>query len=350
MVPIIYQPVKNGVFRNYLNVPVNLSGYGPACSADVNHLIKRYDFYQENNMENKNIFSLLSDGIVDAVETGSIGTVLVNSRSRLPASGVAYQPNLVLTADHVVENEEDIVITSADRQQFKATLVGRDPGSDLALLKLEGATLTAAQVSHKEARIGQLALALGRPSLEGVQVSLGAISSMGGPVRNGRGGLLEKYLQAEVNPLPGFSGGPLIDTEGSVLGINTSGIAGGILLTIPVSIAWTVAEALATHGRIQHGYIGIRSQPVKLPDSAREVLEHDQKTGLLLVGLEEDGPAVQSGLMIGDILVAVNSSPVTDPDALWMQLSGKLVGKSIPVDVLRGGQKKVIMVLVAERK
>jgi S1-C subfamily serine protease len=301
-------------------------------------------------MENNNVFTLLSDGIAHAVETGAAGTVLVNSRRRFPASGVVYQANLVLTADHVVENDDDIVILGPDHQQYKAALVGRDPGSDLALLKLEGSALSAVQVSKKDPQIGQLALALGRPSPEGPQVSLGVISSMGGPVRNGRGGLLEKYLQAEVNPLPGFSGGPLIDTEGLVLGINTSGIAGGILLTIPVPIAWVVAETLAVHGRIQHGYIGIRSQPVKIPESAQDALGRKQDTGLLLVGLEEDGPSIKAGLMVGDILVAVNSNPVTDPDELWMQLSGNSVGKNIPVEVLRGGQKKVIMVLVAERK
>ena len=301
-------------------------------------------------MNNDNVFKLLSDGMAAAVESGSAGTVTVHSRDRFPASGVVYRADMVLTADHVVENEEGIVVVRADRQQFKAVLAGRDPGSDLALLKLETPALSAAQPSQGEARVGQMALALGRPSLEGIQASLGIISSMGGPVRNGRGGLLEKYLQAEVNPLPGFSGGPLVDTQGNILGINTSGIAGGILLTIPVALAWSVADALALHGRIQHGYLGIRSQPVKLPETAPDILARDQKNGLLLVGLEEDGPAVSSGLMVGDILVGVNANPVSDPDGLWMQLSGNWVGKDIPVEVLRGGEKKVIMVLVAERK
>ena len=301
-------------------------------------------------MKNDNVFALLSDSMAAAVESGSAGTVTVHARERFPASGVVFRADLVLTADHVVENEDEIYVVGADHQPYKAALAGRDPGSDLALLRLETPALSAVQPAPEEARIGQLALALGRPSPDGIQASLGIISSMGGPVRNGRGGLLEKYLQAEVNPLPGFSGGPLVDAEGRVLGVNTSGIAGGILLTIPVSLAWAVAETLALHGRVQHGYLGIRSQPVKLPEFAREVLGRDQKNGLLLVGLEEDGPALTSGLLVGDTLVGVNANPVSDPDALWMQLSGNWVGKSIPVEVLRGGEKKVIMVLVAERK
>jgi S1-C subfamily serine protease len=134
-----------------------------------------------------------------------------------------------------------------------------------------------------------------------------------------------------------------------VLGLNTSGLAGGILLTIPVSTAWAVADILAKHGRIQRGYLGIRSQPVKLSAPAEE-LGREQETGLLLVGLEEDGPALKAGLMVGDILVGINQHPVTDPDDLWMQLSGEVVGRSIPLEVLRGGQKKTIMVTIAERK
>ena len=301
-------------------------------------------------MDTNNVFTLLSDSIVNAVESASASTVLVNSRRRFPASGLAYRPDLVLTADHVIENEDDILVLDAAQRPHKAVLAGRDPGSDLALLRLEGPVLTAFQPCTKEARIGQLALALGRPSPEQVQISLGAISAMGGPVRNGRGGLLEKYLQAEVNPQPGFSGGPLVDTEGQLLGINTSGIAGGILLTIPLAIAWATAEALALHGRILHGYLGIRSQPVKLPDSAAAVLGRGQQTGLLLIGLEDDGPAVKSGLMVGDILVALNANPLADPDDLWMQLAGKWVGQNVPLEILRAGQKEVIMVLVAERK
>jgi len=300
-------------------------------------------------MTTKNAFALISEALVEVAEMGAEATVLVSARRHLPASGIVYQPDLVLTADHVVERDEDILVAAANGLKTKAKLVGRDPGSDLALLKLESAMPAVAQAAKSEGRVGQLTLALGRPTLEGIQASLGVISAVGGPVRNGRGGLLERYLQAEVNPMPGFSGGPLVDAEGAVLGLNTSGLAGGILLTIPVSTAWAVADILAKHGRIQRGYLGIRSQPVKLSAPAEE-LGREQETGLLLVGLEEDGPALKAGLMVGDILVGINQHPVTDPDDLWMQLSGEVVGRSIPLEVLRGGQIKTIMVTIAERK
>jgi S1-C subfamily serine protease len=300
-------------------------------------------------MTTKNGFSLISEALVEVVEVGAAYTVLVSARRHLPASGIIYQPDLVLTADHVIERDEDILVAAANGLKIKAKLIGRDPGSDLALLKLESALPAVAQAAKSESRVGQLTLALARPTLDGIQASLGVISAIGGPVRNGRGGLLERYLQAEVNPMPGFSGGPLVDAEGTVLGINTSGLAGGMLLTIPVSTAWAVADILAKHGRIKRGYLGIRSQPVKLSTSSNP-LGRGQETGLLLVGLEEDGPAVKAGLMVGDILVGINQHPVTDPDDLWMQLSGEVVGRSIPLEILRAGQNKTIMVTITERK
>ena len=300
-------------------------------------------------MTNKNGFAIFSDALVEVVELGAASTVLVSARRHLPASGIVYQPDLVLTADHVIERDEDILVVAADNAQIKAKVVGRDPGSDLALLKLESNLPSVARAAESEGRVGQLTLALARPSLEGIQTSLGVISAIGGPVRNRRGGLLERYLQAEVNPMPGFSGGPLVNAEGAVLGLNTSGLAAGFLLTVPVSIAWRVADILGKHGRIKRGYLGIRSQPVKLSMTENE-LGRKQEAGLLLVGLEEDGPAIEAGLLVGDIMVAINEHPVTDPDDLWMQLSGDVVGSSIPLEVLRGGLKKIIMVMIAERK
>jgi S1-C subfamily serine protease len=298
----------------------------------------------------KNQFSLLSDALADVVASGAGATVLVNGRNRMPASGIAYQADLVLTADHVVERDEDILIVTPEGEQLKATLAGRDPGSDLALLRLEKPALKPAGVSKVEPRVGQLTLALARPSLEGVQASMGIISAIGGPVRNSRGGLLNRYLQAEVNPLPGFSGGPLLDAESQVLGLNTSGLAGGLLITIPVSTAWSVGEILAKHGRIRRGYLGIRSQSAKVPESVQESLGSRQEYGLLLVGIEESGPAEAAGLMVGDMITAINGNRVCDPDDLWVQLSGDVVDSSIPVEVLRGGQKMTIAVKIAERK
>jgi S1-C subfamily serine protease len=179
---------------------------------------------------------------------------------------------------------------------------------------------------------------------------LGVVSAVGGPVRTRRGSLLENYLRTDTIPYPGFSGGPLIDASGRVLGINTSGLAPGLSLTIPVTLAWGIAEALAQHGRVRRGYLGIRSQPVAIPGAGRQALGREQESGLLLVGVEEGSPASQGGLMVGDILVGLGDEPITDPDQLLSRLVGTIVGQPTPVEVLRGGQPLKITVKIGERK
>lgn len=300
--------------------------------------------------ENENSLTMLSDAMANAVEMGGAVTVVVNARRRMPASGIVYQSDLILTADHVVERDDDIRITLPDGETLSAVVAGRDPGNDLALLRLSGASLTAAQAAPQPARVGQLALALGRPGSDGIQASLGVVSAVGGPVRTGRGGLLENYLRTDTIPYPGFSGGPLIDTEGRVLGLNTSGLARGISLTIPTAAAWLVAEILAQHGHVRRGFLGIRSQPVPVPPLQQQALGRDQESGLLLVGLEPGGPAEQAGLLVGDILVAIAGQPVGDADELLTRLVGSIVGQPTPLQVLRGGQPLLITVTIGERK
>jgi S1-C subfamily serine protease len=288
--------------------------------------------------------------MAEAVVKAGAATVMVNARRRFPASGIAYAANMVLTADHVVERDDDISVVLPDGSQLKATVAGRDPGSDLAVLRLERAAASAAEPAPQDPRVGQLALSLGRPTEEGIQASLGIVSAIGGPVRTGRGGLLDRYLRTDAIPYPGFSGGPLVDTAGRVIGVNTSGLARGASLAIPVGLAWQIAETLAKHGRVRRGFLGVRSQPVTIPAAQQKTLSREQSSGLLLVGVEENSPAEASGLLVGDIIVAIGGQPVTDADQLLASLVGDVVGKPVPVQVLRGGQATSIQVTIGERK
>ncbi len=296
------------------------------------------------------ILTDFSNGLASAVEKGGAGTVLVDARRRYPASGIAYAADLVLTADHVVTREEDLSVSNADGKAASVSLAGRDPGSDLALLRLGEKILTPTKVADAAPKVGQLVIALGRPGNAGVQASWGIISAIGGPARTGRGGLLDEYIQTETTSYPGFSGGPLIDTEGEVLGLNTSGLAHGMALTIPVKFAWRIADALAKHGTVKRGYLGVRTQQVDVPDAARGALKRDQQHGLLILWLEEKGPAEKSGLLVGDIIVAVGGQAVGDPDDLFAALNSDTVGRSIAVEVLRGGRPETVSVTVGERK
>ncbi len=302
-------------------------------------------------MSNKsNPLTALSDAMTEAVAKAGAATVLVNARRRFPASGIAFTPDLILTADHVVERDEDILVMLPDGSQVKATIAGRDPGNDLALLRLDRPVALSAEPASQDPRVGQIALSLGRPTQEGIQASLGIVSAIGGPVRTGRGGLLDRYLRTDAIPYPGFSGGPLVDTAGRVIGVNTSGLTRGASLAIPINLAWQTAETLARHGRVRRGFLGVRSQPVSIPTSQQKALGRDQSSGLLLVGVEEKSPADVGGLLVGDIIVAIAGQSVTDADQLLSSLAGDVVGKPTAVDVLRGGQPVTITVTIGERK
>lgn len=291
-----------------------------------------------------------SNDLITAVERGGAGTVLVDARNRYPASGIAYAADLVLTADHVITRDENLRIATADKRSFPVTVAGRDPNSDLALLRLSEKTLKPAKASEAAAKVGQLVLALGRPSNDGVQASWGIVAAISGPVRTGRGGLLEEYIQTETTSYPGFSGGPLADTNGEVLGLNTSGLSRGTALTIPVKFAWRIADALAKHGTVKRGYLGVRTQAVDISDSARSALKRAQEHGLLVMWLEEKGPAETAGVLVGDIIVAIGGQAVGDPDDLFAALNSDVVGKTIAVEILRGGKPETIQVAVGERK
>ena len=289
-----------------------------------------------------------SNGLTSAVEKAGASTILVDARKRYPASGIAYAEDLILTADHVVTREDDIKAGLPDGKTLTATLAGRDPGSDLALLKLAEKVLSPAKTSD-DVKVGQLVLALGRPNNAGMQASWGIVTAISGPARTSRGGLLDEYLQTETTPYPGFSGGPLVNTEGEVLGLNTSGLTRGSSLTIPIKVAWRIADALAKHGTVKRGYLGVRTQPVEIAEAARKALKREQGQGLLVLWLEEAGPAEKGGLLVGDILVAISGQPVGDPDDLFAALNSDTVGKSIAVEVLRGGRPETVQVTVAER-
>ena len=297
----------------------------------------------------KTVLVELSDALADAAESAGKATVLVNARRRMPASGIAYAVDLVLTADHVIEREEDITVHLADGKEIHAKVAGRDAGSDLAVLKLERAAAHPAEVTKSPARLGQLALVLGRPSTNGIEASLGTVSAIGGPIQTGRGGMLEKYIRTDGISYPGFSGGPLVAADGTVLGVNTSGLANGAALTVPADIAWRIAETLAKHGRVKHGYLGIRSQAVEIPNFTQKALKREQVSGLLVVSVESGSPASKGGLMVGDILVSVAGVPILHHDELFARLGDDVVGKSEPLEILRGGQPQTLNVLIGER-
>jgi S1-C subfamily serine protease len=294
--------------------------------------------------------SSFSEGFTNAVNQGGLFTVQVIGRRRMPSSGIVYKGDLVITANHAVEREDDITIVLAGEKSLPAKIAGRDPARDLVLLRLSESGGTPAVSSEVAPKVGLPVLALARPEADALEASFGIISAIGGPVRTRRGGMLEKYLRTETNPYPGFSGGPLVDLDGKLLGLNTSGFSMGALISIPVEILWKTAADLAEHGSVRRGYLGIRSQPVALNEANQAALNRSQESGLLLVGIEEGSPAAAAGLIVGDILVSIEGQPVLGHDNLQRHLNSETVGKSITVGVLRGGQRHDVTVNVGEGK
>jgi S1-C subfamily serine protease len=303
---------------------------------------------QEKAMENTDTLAALSDGMADAVENVAASVVRVNGRRRRSGSGVVIAQNTVLTASHVLEREEDLSVETADGRTLSARFAGRDHSSDLAVLNVEGLDIEPVTPAEGDARVGQISLAVGSHSRgEGPRATLGVVSAVGGPVRSRRGPRLERYIQTDATPYPGFSGGPLIDARGNVLGILVSGWGRGAAFAIPADIAWRTAGTLSERGSVKRGYLGILSQPVRLPDG--QSLGLTQRGGLLVVGVEDGSPAGRGGLIVGDIVATLDGQPVEDTDDLLVLLAGDRVGSPGPVKLVRGGELREVEITVGER-
>jgi S1-C subfamily serine protease len=261
---------------------------------------------------------------------------------------VVFAQDMVLTASHVREREEDLSVETSDGRTLPARFAGRDHSADLAVLRVDGLNVEPATPVEGDARVGQISLAIGSHSRgEGARATLGVVSAVGGPVRTRRGPRLERYIQTDATPYPGFSGGPLIDARGRVLGILVSGWGRGAAFAIPADLAWQTAGTLSERGSLKRGYLGILSQPVRLPDGER--LGLTQRGGLLVVGVEDGSPAGRGGLIVGDILATLDGQPVEDTDDLLVLLAGERVGRAVPVKLVRGGELAEVEITVGER-
>lgn len=290
----------------------------------------------------------MSDAMAAVVEAAAPSIVRVEARRRMPASGIVFSADgLIVTANHVVDRDEGIRIGLPDGSVAAASVVGRDPMTDLALLRADASGLApAAWASGDTMRVGHLVLAMARPG-RGVQSTLGVISALGDAWRTHGGGQIDAYVQTDVVMYPGYSGGPLVSASGSLLGLNTSAFLRGISLTLPSATVIRVASTLQTHGRMRRGYLGISAQPVRLPAAIAEAL--GQEIGLLLMAVEPGSPAEDGGLLLGDTLVALDGAPVYHMDDLMALLSGDRVGKAVTARVVRGGQMADVQVTIGER-
>jgi S1-C subfamily serine protease len=284
----------------------------------------------------------LSTQLAEAVETGGQAVVAVHGRPQIPSSGILWQDGVVVTSDHTLKRDEDLTLTLPDGRTVPATLAGRDGGTDLAVLRIESTGAPAAKVAADASlKPGNLVLALGRRGENGISASFGVISSIGGAWRTWRGGQIERFIAPDVNIYYGFSGGALVDVEGSVIGLNTSGLTRGSGVTVPASTVSRVVGDLLTSGRVRRGYLGVGLHPVSLPDG---------RSGLVVLSIEPEGPAAKAGVFVGDVLVALEGQPVADTDDVQSHLGADKVGKPLEAGIVRGGAAMTLSVTPGERR
>jgi len=302
-------------------------------------------------LSSSSLLAGVSDELANAVERAGAAVVTVDARRRIPGSGIVWSNDgLIVTANHVVEREEEIEVGLPDGRKISARLLGRDPGSDLALLRVEASDLIPLARTTVEPKVGHLALAIGRPGPSGPMASLGVISAVGGPLRMRGGSALERFVRADVAMLPGFSGGPLVDASGNVIGLNSSSLGRSGQPTVVVETIDASVSTLLEHGRVRRGFLGVGAQAVRLPDALIKTLGNGQEQGLLLVSVEAGGPADAAGLMLGDVVIAIDGTDVAQVEQLQERLTGDRVGRTVPVRIIRGGELRDIGVTIGERE
>jgi serine protease DegQ len=291
----------------------------------------------------------LSRDLAATVELVGRSVVAINARRRIPSSGVVWQPGVVVAASHTIARDDDITVTLASGRSTTASLAGRDPSTDLAVLRVEDSAVPPVErAGESDYQVGRLVLALGRPGPQ-LTASLGIISAVSGEWRTWQGGKIDRFLRLDLSIYDGFSGGALVEAGGRVLGINTSGLARALALAIPASTVDRIAGQLLSSGSVHRGFLGLAVQPVQLPEQLADQLKLAGRGGLVVVNLEAGGPADRGGLLLGDIIIALDDEPISDPTDLLAALGHERVGKSASIRIIRGGALVTLSVTVGER-
>ncbi len=258
----------------------------------------------------------------------------------------------ILTNSHVVHNAIQLEVTLSDGRRFPAELVGDDPETDIAVIRIHAPNLVAAQLGDSQSlKAGQLAIAIGNPYGFQTTVTTGVVSALGRSFRARSGRLIDNIIQTDAALNPGNSGGPLVTSHGEVIGINTAVImsAQGICFAVPINTAKTILTPLIKDGKIQRGYIGIGGQNVPLP--RRTVLFHELsvENGVLIISVEDDSPAQSAGLVEGDVIVGMNNQPIASIDDLHKLLTYEQVGVRSPLTIIRRSDKLIIDIISASK-
>lgn len=297
----------------------------------------------------ENLLSALSTQFADTVEQAEQTIVAVSASRRCSASGLHWQPGIIVTVDHAIRQDEEIPIGLADGNTMFASLVGRDSSTDLAVLQVSDLDLPTPVFSSLPLRVGHLVLAVGRASEGSLSASVGVIERLGGSWRSWQGGQIDQLIRPALLSAWGASGSALLDSQGHVIGINTSGPR-HMTITIPASTIQRVVTQLLQTGRIARGYLGIGMQAVPIPDRLVESLDLSYSEGVMILSVEPDSPADRAGFLIGDVLIALDAQPTTDASDVRILLDADRVGQNLTARVIRAGTIIDLTVTVGERR
>lgn len=295
-------------------------------------------------------FENLSNQMAAAVEKSAASIVAVHGRPRIGSSGIVWRKNFILTSSEGIRADERIRVLFPDGRVADARLQGRDPGVDLALLEADTADLSPAEFSAAEAlKPGQLVLAVGRTTNTGPIASFGIISGVAGEWQSWRGGRIDPFVRLDIGVYPTSSGGAVVDATGNLLGLVSTGLSRSSVLAVTRKTIDRVAVRLLEKGHAGRPYLGISLQPVALPRDLKEKFQLAQETGIMILGIEPDGPAATGGLILGDVLIAGGGEALSDPEVLASVLQHAGSGESVAFRVLRAGDVQELTIRIGER-
>jgi len=290
----------------------------------------------------------LSNELASLVESSAAPVVAVHGRPRFNSSGVHWSPGVIVTAEHAIRHDEDVFVTIGSGDRLAAEVAGRDPGTDLAVLRVKDLAIPTALKSEDSGhRPGNLVAVIGR-NKNSANAALGVISSLGGPSQTWRGGKLDQVIRLDVALHPVASGGAVVNASGQLIGIATPILSRAAVFAVPNATVERVVQALLAHGRLPQGYLGAGLQPIRLPEHLTKGLGLPVAGGLMTVSVDQGAPAGKAGLTIGDVLLELNGQFVDRPEAV-RPLLAESVGKTISARIMRGGKLVNLEIAVAER-
>jgi len=291
----------------------------------------------------------LSEHLASTVEQSGRSIVAIHARARFNSSGVHWSPGVVVTADHTIQKDDDIRVSTPDGSTHTAELAGRDPSTDLAVLRVKDLDIPVATKAGGSAlKPGNTILVVGRFK-DSVSAAFGVLSSISGPSQTWRGGRLDQVLRLDVALHAGAAGGAVVDGDGKLIGIATPALSRVAVFAIPVATVDRVTEKLLAHGRVPRGYLGVGLQPIAIPEHLKNKLSLPTSSGLIAVSVGVDAPAGQAGILIGDILLELAGRAMHRPENVQEVLDSESIGRKLTARILRAGNTMDVELTVGER-